>query len=211
MRALFIYVFAVLGFLGSIATVVGVVQHYGDFTLSGVPLAIYQEYAFVRDQIFSVVSLLLLSWWSNMTIPNIVKDFVSCYFFFGLAYNRTIAMSDFWVPRIVRLVYGINVRFGEQVAPTPMRDILRSIYGVIAWPMSVWRWIWRTGEWGKQQDWAPSLTEETKALIVKAQKGHDIAFLIAFPLTVFLTALGVFAYYCWNYLESATRFIPPNA
>jgi hypothetical protein len=198
------HVMMLLGYLGAIATLVGLVRHYGSFTLSSIPLNVYEEYSFMRDQIFWAVNLLMFSWWSEIVIPNVVKDFLSLYLFFALAYAGTIATSSNFLPKIIRSFFGINVRL-VNVPATPIEKILRSLYYAVTWPFNLWRWIWRPGDWGDKIKWAAGVSDETKELVLETRKANDRALLIAFLLTVTITATSVFLCFSWSYLQAVAR------
>jgi hypothetical protein len=163
----------------------------GSFTLSSIPLNVYEEYSFMRDQIFWAVNLLMFSWWSEIVIPNDVKDFLSLYLFFALAYAGTIETSSNFLPKIIRLFFRINVRY-ENVPTTLIEKILRSLCVAVTWPFNLWRWIWRPGDWGGKIEWAPGASDKIKELVLETRKAHDRALLFAFLLTVIITATSVF-------------------
>jgi len=210
MRAVFVYVFAIFGFLGSVATGVSLVQHYADIPLSGVPLGMYAEYAFMRDTVFSGLSSILLSWWTDWRLSAVAKDAVSLYLFFGLAFNRTVVMGHVWVPVILLCLHKIELR------PVDVKLMERPgsagllLWSVLLWPLAVWTWVRAPGEEYKIFD-MDALDTPSKAVFAERRvaRGTDEAYALAFLFTVVVTAVGVLAFYLWNHLESAVRAVPP--
>jgi len=88
----FQWVFTWLGSIVAILAVVGVFKSWFDISLTGLPLAIYENYAFYRDIVFSPLAWLLsLFDWS---LPAVVKDLMTAYFLLAAAYSR--AENQFW-------------------------------------------------------------------------------------------------------------------
>lgn len=198
----FSFILGLLSFLGSAATIIGIVQHFTAISLSGFPLHAYEQYSAIRDKIFLPIQFLLFGWWSDIHIPALIQDGVALYLFFGVAYEETVAWSDAFVPMIVRRISGIEVRFGEAEPAGAIRARLASLYRMVTWPAGVWRWVRFTGTWKGQESWSARATDESMSLVLKARWAHEVAFLIAFPFAILMTAACVCGFYYWSYLES---------
>jgi len=198
--ALLSFVFLLLGYAVSVGSIVGIVQNYAHLSVSGAALQAYEQYSHHRDQIFWLIQMLFFSWWIDIHIPSIVRDAVTLYLFFGLTYNR----GSFFIEIILKLVSRDKARLGKDDRPMLERmagAAWRLFIAIVAWPFLVQRQVRNFGNW-QGQDIPADLPEEIKELIMRARRAHDVSFLISLSMTVLFSALGVFAFYYWSYLES---------
>lgn len=78
---------ALLGVLGSSATLVALTKRGFSLPLHGTPELIFQTYEWVRNNVFDGLYLLVANWW-RIALSDWAKDAIAGYLFLGFSLNR---------------------------------------------------------------------------------------------------------------------------
>jgi hypothetical protein len=78
----------------AVSALFGLAQHGFSIDFHGAPRWLYEQYSLIRLRVFSLLQLLVISWWSHWRLSAAMQDVVVAYTLIGMSVRRAERLVD---------------------------------------------------------------------------------------------------------------------